>query len=305
MAATFTLERDRQGVTSCGPGASHRMRWLGSVRGPRRDGLDCEQPVWWMCRDCDDREQRRCGAYRESCCRPCAARYRRRVRAVAESGVGRPDGFQYLLTVTAPGDRAHRQRDGSWCPCTPVGGVDLAVWNASHSGRWNHLRTSLRRDYPGVEYFRGVEVQGRGALHDHAMVWSPVPLRLRDVRARAMAAGFGHSVDLAPAPAGSRRAAYYVAKYVTKATDSRADVPWLREVVDVATGEVTGLRPGRYRTWSMSRGWGDSMATVRARAAAYASARAVELGDLVVAAVVAALGGVVLAEPPQADSASP
>jgi hypothetical protein len=122
---------------------------------------------------------------------------------------------------------------------------------------------------------RGVEVQARGALHDHAMIWSPTALVLTDVRRRAIAAGFGHSVDLAPCEPGSRKAAYYVAKYVTKATDSREEVPWAADLVEVSTGEVTrGLVPGRYRTWSCSRGWGDRMADVVARARVYAQAKA-------------------------------
>jgi len=129
------------------------------------------------------------------------------------------------------------------------------------------VRTALRRDVPTLEFFRGVEVQARGALHDHAMVWSPVPLRKSRVKEIAMAAGFGHSIDLAPAPAGSKRAAYYVSKYVTKATDSRALVPWWGQVIDYGTGEVTeAVVDGRYRTWSSSRGWGLTMAAARAEA---------------------------------------
>ena len=156
---------------------------------------------------------------------------------------------------------------GDVCPCTPAGGVDLARWNASHSKRWNHVRTELRRQHPGLEFFRGVEVQRRGALHDHAMVWSPTPLSAKAIRAVALRAGFGHSVDLAPAAPGSKRAAYYVSKYVTKATDSREDVPWWGDEIDYDTGEVTeGLVPGRYRTWSCSRGWGLTMRAVRAQA---------------------------------------
>jgi hypothetical protein len=125
-----------------------------------------------------------------------------------------------------------------------------------------------------VQFFRGVEVQARGALHDHSMVRSDVPLSKSDLRTMAMDAGFGHEVDLAPVEYGSKKAAYYVSKYVTKATDSRDEVPWLGEVVDEATGEVTvGPVPGRYRTWSMSREWGQTMAQVRATAAVYARAK--------------------------------
>jgi hypothetical protein len=129
------------------------------------------------------------------------------------------------------------------------------------------------------------------------MVWSPVPLDRAWLREVAMDAGFGHSVDLAVCVPGSRKASYYVSKYVTKATDARAAVPWATDFVDVQTGEVYRADgPGRYRTWSMSREWGSTMATVRARAAAYAGVkrqesdeRAHEQALLLIAGV---LGGV-------------
>jgi hypothetical protein len=183
----------------------------------------------------------------------------------------RPEGYLYLLTLTAPGAKAHALPNGDLCPCTGPDGTDLAVWNTAHSKAWNHFRTLLRREYPSVQFFRGVEVQRRGALHDHSMTHADEQLDLALIRRLAIRAGFGHSVDLAPCVPGSRKAAYYVSKYVTKATDSRDDVPWLGERVDLKTGEVTvGLVPGRYRTWSMSHEWGDTMSTVRARACAYA-----------------------------------
>jgi hypothetical protein len=150
----------------------------------------------------------------------------------------------------------------------------MARWNASHSSRWNWLRTNLRRAYPDLEFMRGVEVQTRGALHDHAMLWSPRPLAKGVVKELAMRAGFGHSIDLAPCEPGSQRAAYYVSKYITKATDSRHDVPWWGDVIDYETGEVTeGVIDGRYRTWSCSRGWGLTMAAVRAEAREFVEAR--------------------------------
>jgi hypothetical protein len=103
------------------------------------------------------------------------------------------------------------------------------------------------------------------------MTHSDTQVSIATVRRLAIRAGFGHSVDLAPCEAGSRKAAYYVSKYVTKATDARESVPWAADLVDLDTGEVTrGVIAGRYRTWSMSREWGDTMAAVRARAAAYA-----------------------------------
>lgn len=204
----------------------------------------------------------------------------------------RGSGYLYLLTLTAPGDSQHKIGGSRQvCACTPAGGIDLGEWNASHSRRWNHFRTRMKAEYEGLQFFRGVEVQGRGALHDHAMVWSPVPLDKGWLREVAIAAGFGHSVDLALCEPGSKKAAYYVSKYVTKATDARSSVPWAQDWVDRATGEVFRANgPGRYRTWSMSREWGSTMAQVRAQAAAYAAlkrqekdARDLELALLAVA----------------------
>jgi hypothetical protein len=156
----------------------------------------------------------------------------------------------------------------------------------------------LRREYPDLEFMRGVEVQdgkrggrGRGALHDHFLMRTRYAVDERTIRRLAMQAGFGHSVDLADCAPGSKREAYYVGKYVTKATDSRRDVPWRAAVVDVETGEVVDrLVPGRYRTWSCSRRWGLTMAQVRAEAALYAAQCADrEFFDLV-ANVAAAFG---------------
>jgi hypothetical protein len=99
-----------------------------------------------------------------------------------------------------------------------------------------------------------------------------------------MACGFGHSVDLQAVQHGH---AAYVAKYVAKSADQRGDVPWFglvrqegRPVVD-RDGVLVGYvfrngdledRPRRswpswspsYRTWSASRGWGRTMADLRA-----------------------------------------
>lgn len=254
------------------------MHVMGYLRGPRPAGMDCQSPLHVVCRACDHHAAWACQGHRESKCGPCAARYRRRVRALAHSGMRRDQGYLYLLTLTAQGDRQHTYAGGRLtCRCTPAGGVDLGEWNASHSRRWNHFRTRMKAEYEGLQFFRGVEVQKRGALHDHALVWSPVPLDARWLREVAMDAGFGHALDLAPCEPGSKRAAYYVSKYVTKATDSRESVPWAADYVDRETGEVFRADgPGRYRTWSMSREWGTTMAVVRARAAAYAALKADE-----------------------------
>jgi len=173
----------------------------------------------------------------------------------------------------------------------------------------------LRREVDGVQFFRAVEVQdgkrrsdghGRGALHLHVMTWSPTPLDLVQLRTLALRAGFGHSVDLAYCEPGSRRAAYYVAKYVTKACDQRDDVPWHAETIDQLTGEVTrGPVTARYRTWSTSRQWGLTMAAVRAEAAAYAASRAAALAETAEADALALLGAVLNAAPLPPDGPSP
>lgn len=184
-------------------------------------------------------------------------------------------GYYYFLTLTAPGDRAHALPGGTRCPCTPTGGVNLAEWNASHSKRWNHLRTVFRQHHPALEFMRGIEVQARGALHDHAMIWSPSPLKEGEVRRQAVSAGFGHEVKLLPVQPGSKEAAVYVSKYVTKGADQRQMVPWMADLVNLDTGEVSRERvAGRYRTWSCSRGWGLRMKEVTARAQRYAQTMA-------------------------------
>jgi hypothetical protein len=149
--------------------------------------------------------------------------------------------------------------------------VQLARWNADHSGAWNRLRLALSR--MGVaSYFRGVEVQdgssradrrGRGALHDHVLLVVPagVSLGVEAVWRAALAAGYGCVLDLQPLES-RQKAARYVSKYVTKAADRRELVPWFRERVDVATGEITEQTRATYRTWSKSREWACSMAEV-------------------------------------------
>jgi hypothetical protein len=155
-----------------------------------------------------------------------------------------------------------------------VGG--LGSWNASAGKRWNVLRGAISRLYPGAEFFRAVEPQKRGALHLHVIVWTPVPLVLKDVQRLAVAAGFGCVIDFEPASPGDTRQAAYVSKYVTKATDQRGEVPW--DVVDLETGEVEAVKDARYRTWSCSKGWGLTMKVLKAGIREAAQRRAVVSG---------------------------
>ena len=156
MAASEIVKATLHQVQWCAGDTPHRMYVKGYAVARRVAGLDCERPLEALCRGCDARAVWACGGHRASRCKPCAARYRRRVREVAVSGTARAEGLVGMLTLTAPGDRAHRLPDRSWCPCTPRGGVDLADWNASHSKRWNHLRTLLRREFPDVQFFRAI-----------------------------------------------------------------------------------------------------------------------------------------------------
>lgn len=273
MAAPQTVSRDpgveqqHSGESSC----DHRgMRSVRYLRGPRPVGLDCLRPMRVVCHGCGYETTWRCKNHRQSRCSPCATRYRRRVTTVACSGlhVARP-GQPCMLTLTAPGSKRHRDktRPGApWCECTPTGGINLAEWNASHSRRWNVLRGALRRDYPGMQFFRCVEVQERGALHDHLLIVSATPLDLDRVRELAIRSGFGHGTDLRPIGNRKLGAAMYASKYVSKACDSREEVPWAGDVVNEETGEIfRGEVHASYRTWSSSTSWGLSMKELRAR----------------------------------------
>lgn len=279
----------------------HRLRVVGYLSRRSRTWVACDRPLRVVCSGCDFEDAWSCGNHRSSQCGPCSRRYGRRVRQVAESGTGTGrGGWLGFLTLTAIGARVHCKKKGCelapFCPheictCTTEDNAldtpeRMARWNASHSARWNRFRTALRRAYPDLQFMRGVEVQdgkrrsdrfGRGALHDHSLVWSPTPLDHRLVRRLAIAAGFGHSVDLAPVTPGSKQEAYYVSKYITDSADQRQDVPWWGDVVDQDTGEVSEtVVAGRYRTWSSSRGWGLTMAAVRAEARERAISTAVE-----------------------------
>jgi hypothetical protein len=262
-------------------GIRHRRRFAG------RSGAlheHCERPFWLQCL-CGDRVVSRCGSAARAICGPCSTTYRRRVKRIFESGYSdRPTDRVLLLTVTAPGDEAHRLRDGSLCPCTPIGGVEVAEYNAMASACFNRLVQRLRRTYgANLQYARAAEVQdgkrrrdgrGRGALHFHVLIRSERPaemlgdFRKKDPNCRlrqiVMAYGFGHEVDLRVA-AISR--ASYCAKYVSKSADERQVMPWL----DLRTGEIVQGN-GRYRTWTASRRWGLTMRAVRAAQAAWVRA---------------------------------
>ncbi len=239
-----------------------RSEFVGYADGPV-DGVNCERPkrlltpgdeiVFSRCRKSD------------GSCEPCASTYRRNVGRVARSGTLMP-GRTYFLTLTAPGDRAHNIRPGVRCECTPPGGVDLRRWNGQAVDRWNDLSRALARAW-GVErfeYFKAVEVQKRGALHLHVLIRvdRPVRLSLGKLRALAVHHGYGHAVDWQELDPADPRAASYCAKYVSKSSAERSQVPYVHRL----TGEIGR---GRWRTWTASRQWGQTMSSLRAEQAAW------------------------------------
>lgn len=248
------------------------MHVLGYLPGGRVSGVDCDQPLSVVCGGCNGQMVWPCRCHRESRCVPCAGRYRRLLVRVAESRSAAPGRLHgSFLTLTAPGSAVHRR----WVPGRPGGGAScgchltnapdgLAAWNARAAACWNRLRLALSR-VTDLEYFRAVEVQRRGALHLHVIVWSRDPLDVLQVQELALAAGFGCVLDLTPLRPEHHR---YVAKYATKGADSRDLVPWARvvQVLDEETGELVDLvNPDpTFRTWSASRGWGLTVLAIRA-----------------------------------------
>lgn len=207
---------------------------------------------------CGESYPARCSASSRARCSPCSRSYGHRVRRVAASGVTMP-GTVFFLTLTAPGDTPHKLR-GVWCPCTDEGGTDLATWNGECATRWNHFITDVRRSVGECEYFAAKEVQERGALHVHSLLRFTTPCRVRKSKLRALAIrhGFGHVLDLQElAPESAEFTAGYLSKYVTKSATERERAPFVHR----QTGEVG---PGRWRTWTGSRAWGATMASVRA-----------------------------------------
>jgi hypothetical protein len=144
--------------------------------------------------------------------------------------------------------------------------------------------TALRRlSCPGLQFFRGVEVQdgkrrsdggGRGALHFHVLIRSSVPLDELQVQDLALSAGFGCVLDLQEVRS-VQQAAAYASKYVSKSADEREDVPWTVEFLDEDTGELEQVHTfATYRAWSASKDWGVTIRELKAVAAEQARKRA-------------------------------
>lgn len=262
--------------------AAQRLLRRSSVQPSGLSGLGgCGNPLLACCDGCGALRVWACASHRESRCKPCSARYRRRVFRVADAGLSagaRRGRRLYLLTLTAPSQGPHRR----WVPGEK--GVhgdcdcwveDLAAWNGSQAKCWNRLRTWLTREYPSLRYFRAVEVQDRGALHLHVLLVLDESVSIQAVQAAALASGFGCVIDLEPLTPGSPKAARYVSKYVTKACDTRESVPWYDERLDRWTGEILERTEAAYRTWSSSQSWDLTM-----RECVAAARRAVNLREL-------------------------
>jgi hypothetical protein len=278
----------------------HQLRPVGYLHGSRGTRLvrqhplppdsvphasTCERPMLWACERRCCLAARPCQCHRESKCAPCSTRYRRRFSRLIEEGlrikVQQAGGFSYLLTLNAPGDEGHqrwiagkRGLHGA-CDCwqSRLDGDDL--WNGSAAQRWNRVRTRLRQLVPGLEYVRAVEVQKRGLIHHHVVLWSPVPLDAGTVQSIAVKAGYGCVFDLGLLDSPSKMAGY-LAKYVTKALDQRCEVPWRVQRVNVDTGEVTDDLVPTYRAGQASQGWAMKMWELREaarRSAAIGAAR--------------------------------
>lgn len=274
---------DYSQLPACGcppvPGGLRYVRNLyGSANGPG----GCAQPVLMGCLSCGGYRVTPCYSRDQRKCPACADRFRRHLTRVAGSV---PGGHVYFLTLTAPSFEPHSQwvmrgsrlpevdqRDGTrpgWadrasCDCWTTE-PSMAAWNASAGRRWNHLLTLLGREYGRVDFFRGVEVQKRGALHLHLIVSTDVRLEPRVVQRLALRAGFGCVVDVQRVRMLSR-SGQYVTKYLTKAVTDREAVPWVAPVLDQETGEIRTLRTrARYRVYSQSRGWGITLREYRAR----------------------------------------
>lgn len=247
----------------CGQFAKHSLAYCGASLEPHDR---CERPSRMICRRCGERFVTRCKRTARSQCGPCATSYQHRVRRVFASGYNDNPALRVImLTITAPSEAAHCLPSGTLCPCTPIGGVHLAEWNACSGTQFNRLIQQLRRQFGPLEYARAAEIQKRGALHFHILLRGPGVAMLAaafskrdpfcELRQIIEHHGFGHEVDVAEVNAHS---AGYCAKYVSKSCDDRAALPWL----DRRSGEVINGH-SKYRTWTASRHWGQTMKQIR------------------------------------------
>ena len=226
-------------------------------------GLDtCPNPVAIRSTRTGEVKTIPCRSYR---CDRCGPRKVRRFLARVHKGLSTP-GLEVTLTAPsfcdetcrAPATEAAREKPAieTGRPCgvsvepaearaasgAPNGArrrhsrrcqLQIAAWNEEAGATWHRFMVALRRVFPGVEFLKVWEEQGRGALHVHAVMTGVPFIPASLLRRLSMAAGFGvqHHVSRVE-PAFVR----YLAKYVSK---SLRDVP----------GDV------HVRPWSSSRQW--------------------------------------------------
>lgn len=229
----------------------------------------------------------RCGSARPSRCAPCSEVKRGDIAAIGRSGwIDNPADRGYFITLTAPGadvlpwDRS-RCSHSPGVPCSgsigcQVESLALALWHDGVGQRWSWFMTEVRRlSGVDVQFFKTWELQRRGALHLHSMMRPDGVISDRRFRAAIRLAasryGFGGQVDvqvfsLSDTEAAARSAGY-VAKYASKSAD---DLPTVARC-DRYTGEI---RPVGLRSWSSSRRWGDTMASIRLRRCQWAATTA-------------------------------
>jgi hypothetical protein len=285
------------------------VRLLPAPKGP--DGL-CSRPLLFWDSTLHVPWLRSCGSGKSASCPSCAATRKRRVRRVAHLGVLdrlASGGFLGLLTLTAPGDPGHLRwsLDGPRghrpvCGCEHSAPHGPGVWNRDAARRWDRLNRSLKRAFPGAQFYRAVEPQQRGLLHLHVILWSPTPIDVRVLQDLALRAGFGCNtrLDMCRGQEDGARFANYVTKYVTKGIDGRHELPW--EQIDTDTGELTSS-VATYRPWSQSAGFGvrmrthlDAIAAERRRAALRLAAAEPLLADVLGATLIDESG--TAAQPP-------
>lgn len=245
--------------------------------------VDVSNPAEWY--------HGRCGSARPSRCAPCAEIKRGDIASIGRSGwIDQPGDRGYFVTLTPPGadvlpwDRSLcHHSDGVPCSgsigCKAEHGA-LAEWHGRVGQRWSWFMTELRRlSGVDVQFFKTWELQRRGALHLHSMMRPDGMISDRRFRAcirlAASRYGFGGQVDvqvfsLSDTQAAARSAGY-VAKYASKSSDDLCTV----DRVDFDTGE---FMPVGLRSWSSSRRWGDTMASIKLRRCQWATAAAAAAG---------------------------
>ena len=283
---SLTQQSDSEPVSR--PGAATRssgtcphrgVRVVGQVRRSPGTRMDCDKPLRVVCGECGETTYWPCDTYG---CPECGEKKRRRLTQVVDMGASShlANGLRgWFVTLTAPGRKDHlrwyqgqRPARRPSCECHRHGRSD-GQWNAQEAKCWNRLRTAWARRQD-VTFIGSVETQVRGMLHRHVVVFTDGHVGHEDLQALALAAGYGCVLDVQELTT-AKEVARYVAKYVTKSSADRPNVPWVATVVDEATGEVRDMHTrATYRTWSSSRDWGVTMKQLRAVAAAQAQARA-------------------------------